>query len=108
MSTYGAGDAKPTTARDALLSEISRTQASIEWLSVQLGELKPEQLVTGTKFVRTTTNPEGGKTVVAEAGSVRHELLALFIEERRHLHALCRDLISAEAKGPAVGSWPAA
>ena len=108
--TYGAAKTG-LDARAALDDEIRRTAGAIEWLQTQVAALEPDQLTKGTKFVRTTTAPGGEKTTVAEAGVARHELLQLLIEERRHLHALCRDALAADQRAgapPAAGGWPRA
>lgn len=93
MTTYGNGSTPSTDPVAVLLAEITRTAAAVEWLGEQVATLGPEALVKGTRFVRTTTNEAGEKVTVAEAGTVRHGLLALYIEERRHLHELCRDAL---------------
>lgn len=106
--TYGTAAVNPLAPQEALLAEIARTNAAVEWLAGQVGELKPEQLVRGTKSIRRTEESDGSVKTVTEAGSARHELLALFIEERRHLHALCRDALSVRTAEPPTGGWPRA
>jgi hypothetical protein len=87
-ATYGTPEA--VTARRALDDEIARTSAAVEWLREQIAGLTPDQLIKGTKSVRRTE--EGGDVkTTTEAGMVRHPWLALYMEERRFLHALCRD-----------------
>lgn len=88
-ATYGT--ARPIGTKAALSAEIARTNAAVEWLHTQIGALTPDQLIRGTKFVRRTQSEKDGESTVTEAGAVRHELLALYLEERRHLHALIRD-----------------
>ena len=91
--TYGtAGDQAPDPA-EVLLAEIARTTAAVQWLHEQVSTLGAEALVKGTRFVRTTTDDNGKKVTVAEAGVVRHGLLTLYLEERQHLRALCRDAL---------------
>ena len=109
-NTYGTAK-KDLDARAALDEEIRRTAGAVDWLQEQVAALEPDQLTKGTKFVRTTTAADGSKTTVAEAGVARHELLQLLIEERRHLHALCRDALAADQRAgtpPAAGGWPRA
>lgn len=106
--TYGAALPVPISPHAALLAEIARTNAAVEWLAAQVGELKPEALHRGTKSVRRTEDSDGSVKTVTEAGNVRHELLSLFIEERRHLHALCRDVLSVKPSGEPPGGWPRA
>lgn len=93
MSTYGIANPSEPDPRAVLLAEMARTTAAVEWLHEQISALGPEALVKGTRFVRTTTDEDGRKVTVAEAGTVRHGLLALYIDERRHLHELCRDAL---------------
>lgn len=105
--TYGTPQ-EGLTARAALDEEIRRTAGAISWLQVQVAELNPEHLTKGTKFVRTVTASDGTKSTVAEAGMARHPLLQLLIEERKHLHALCRDALAVDARTaspPSVGPW---
>lgn len=106
--TYGAIGSEPISPQAALVAEIARTNAAIEWLAAQVGELKPAELIRGTKSIRRIEDSDGSVKTVTEAGSVRHELLALFIEERRHLHALCRDALSVRTAEPPTGGWPRA
>lgn len=91
MATYGLPSDEAQDPRSVVLAEIARTTAAVEWLAAEVGSLSPEALVKGTRFVRTTTDAEGNKVTVAEAGVVRHGLLALYLEERHHLRGLCRD-----------------
>lgn len=88
--TYGTAGAEQDP-RAVLLAEIARTTAAVEWLAEQVKALDVDQLVKGTKFVRTTTTADGEKTTTAEAGVIRHGLIALYLEERHHLRGLCRD-----------------
>lgn len=92
MNTYGTSGESVDPA-SALLAEIARTTAAVEWLAGEVAALGAEALVKGTRYVRTTTDKDGIKTTVAEAGTVRHGLLSLYIEERRHLHELCRSAL---------------
>lgn len=109
VPTYGsAAGQRVVTPQAALAAEIARTNAAVEWLAVQVGELKPDALIRGTKSIRRTEMSDGSVKTVTEAGSVRNELLALFIEERRHLHALCRDALSVKTVEPPSGGWPRA
>jgi hypothetical protein len=89
-ATYG-GTPRPITTKAALAAEIARTNAAVEWLQGQIAALAPTDLIRGTKFVRRTESEKDGTSTTTEAGAVRHELLALYLEERRHLHALIRD-----------------
>lgn len=93
MSTYGTPDEADVDPKAVLVAEIARTEAAVAWLAERIGALDPDSLVKGTKFVRTTTNAEGEKTTTAEAGVVRHGLVALYLEERHHLRGLCRDAL---------------
>jgi hypothetical protein len=92
VTTYGTPP-EGLTARDALLAELARTSGAVEWLRGQVAELQPDQLVRGTKYVRRTEK-DGEVATTTEAGAARHELLALYMEERRFLHALCRDALA--------------
>jgi hypothetical protein len=105
--TYGTPNAA-ITPREALLAEIARTTGAIEWLQQEIAQLEPEQLYRGTRSVKRVDNGDGGTRTTTEAGSTRHELLALFIEERRHLHALCRDALSLKQPDAPTGGWPRA
>jgi hypothetical protein len=91
-ATYGTPQS--LTARDALLAELGRTSGAVEWLREQIGGLTPDQLVRGTKYVRRTEK-DGDVSTTTEAGAVRHEWLQLYMEERRFLHALCRDALAS-------------
>ncbi len=93
MSAPTYGTPEPRAARDALLGELARTEAAVEWLREQVAQLEPEQLVRGTKYVRRTEK-DGEIATTTEAGAARHELLQLYMEERRFLHALCRDALA--------------
>jgi hypothetical protein len=95
-ATYGTPQS--LTARDALLAELGRTSGAVEWLREQIGALTPDQLVRGTKYVRRTEK-DGDVATTTEAGAVRHEWLQLYMEERRFLHALCRDALSLKDEG---------
>ena len=90
LATYGTP--QDLSALQALQAELARTAGAVEWLREQVARLTPDQLVRGTRFVRRTDGTRGTATVT-EVGSARHELLRLYMEERRHLHALCRDII---------------
>lgn len=104
--TYGTP--AQVTAHEALLAEIARTSGAVEWLQAQVAELSPDQLIRGTRSVKRTEDATGTKTVT-EAGTARHELLQLLIEERRHLHALCRDALNVKTPlGEPSGGWPRA
>jgi hypothetical protein len=108
VPTYGTPDAS-TSPQAALLAEIARTAGVVDWLAGQVGELKPDQLIRGTKSIRRIEDADGSVKTITEAGTARHELLQLFIEERRHLHALCRDALNVKSSGPtATGGWPSA
>lgn len=89
VPTYGSP--RPIGAKAALAEEIARTHASVEWLREQIAALSPGDLIRGTKYVRRTESEKDGTSTTTEAGATRHELLQLYIEERRHLHALIRD-----------------
>ena len=107
-STYGTPDAT-LTPQAALLAEIARSAGAVEWLSKQVAELKADQLIRGTKSVRRIEDADGGIKTITEAGTARHELLQLFIEERRFLHALCRDALTVKSSEPSPpGGWPRA
>lgn len=105
--TYGTGERSTITPQEALLREIDRTNAAIDWLQIQIHALTSDQLIRGTRSVKRIEDASGVRTVT-EAGSTRHELLALFIEERRHLHALCRDALSMRGPDSTSGGWPRA
>jgi hypothetical protein len=105
-STYSQPATTRLTPLQALHAEIDRTNAAIEWLAEQIHALTPDQLIRGTRSVKRTEDANGIRTVT-EAGSTRHELLALFIEERRHLHALCRDALATKSTDTG-GGWPRA
>jgi len=85
-----------TDPREVLLAEIARTQAAVEWLAGQVAALDTDALIKGTRYVRTTTTEDGKRKTVAEAGTARHELLALYMEERHHLRGLCRDALRVD------------
>ena len=104
-ATYGTPAA--LSAREALLAELGRTSGAVEWLRAQIGGLTPDQLVRGTKYVRRTEK-DGEVATVTEAGAVRHEWLQLYMEERRFLHALCRDALSLREQPAGDVSWPTA
>lgn len=91
---------------EALHREIDRTTAAVEWLQTQIRTLTPEQLTRGTRSVKRIEDSTGTRTVT-EAGNTRHELLALYMEERRHLHALIRDALQVKTTDNA-GGWPRA
>lgn len=93
MSTYGTTSPDVPDPKAVLVAEIARTEAAVTWLAERIADLDPDSLVKGTKFVRTTTNSDGEKTTTAEAGVVRHGLVALYLEERHHLRGLCRDAL---------------
>jgi hypothetical protein len=104
QATYGTPQF--LTARDALLAELGRTSGAVEWLREQIGALTPDQLVRGTKYVRRTEK-DGDVSTTTEAGAVRHEWLQLYMEERRFLHALCRDALALK-EAPGESAWPTA
>lgn len=93
MSDPTYGTPETLTARDALLAELGRTSGAVEWLRTQVAALEPDQLVRGTRYVRRTEK-DGEVATTTEAGAARHELLQLYMEERRFLHALCRDALA--------------
>lgn len=96
LATYGAPPEKDPDPRSALLAEIARTEAAVEWLQQEVAALEADALVKGTRFVRTVTDNDGSKVTTAEAGVVRHGLVALYLEERHHLRGLCRDAMRME------------
>lgn len=98
MATYGTRNGGTPDPRAALLAEIARTEAAIEWLRVQVEALGPDDLVGGTRFVRTRTKSDGEETTTTEAGVVRHGLVALYLEERHHLRGLCRDALRSDVE----------
>jgi hypothetical protein len=104
-ATYGTPVS--LAARDALLAELARTNAAVEWLRGEVAKLTPDQLIRGTRYVRRTEK-DGDVATTTEAGAARHEFLALYMEERRFLRQLVIDALDHRLDPPApTGDSPA-
>lgn len=97
--TYGA----PREVDPAvwLLEEVARTAGIVDWLAGRIRELAPDALVQGVREIRSKIGPaiDGAEraelervTTVAQVPSV---WLDLYLRERKHLVAVCRDTLAA-------------
>lgn len=93
MKTYGIDNPIPTDAVQGLLQEIARTAGHIAWLSTQIGDLTPEELIKGETSLVIKKGFENGTSRTIEAAP--HILLELYLTERKHFARVCSDAVRA-------------
>lgn len=95
MRIYGE-DSTATDPAEILLQEIRRTAGHIEWLRTQIEYSDPESFVRSLWLVRRQSgyiNPqEIDLTKFSMAGAL---WVDLYLQERRHLAAICRTALAA-------------
>lgn len=94
-ATYGLPiDIDPAKA---LLEEVHRTAGHVAWLGALLAEMDEGDLVWGVVEETDSTGREGGSTTKRQAKP--SVWLDLYQKERRHLAAVTRDALGADASG---------
>lgn len=82
----------------ALLQEVHRTAGHVAWLGALVADMERRDLVWGIAEQTDTTGPEGGSSQT-KTKATPNVWLQLYRDERKHLAAVCRDALGADAAG---------